>query len=438
MHSNLAKLIPVCQELEKNAPNNVNHALLLDLVDQILEDAKSILPNKRSGYSYDALFYSHLYCQMTRLSFDKGTADLRTLWKGRERSFQQFRKQHFRNGKHRRPIPDEPTLSRFLKRIKDSGLSEEYANLLLWSQVLYAQKEGLINQEITLIADYVDEPCKKNENDPNCFGTKKGKTCHRTLTFSLISNNLHLILGIFKISKRQHKLPLFETIISRLRQAGFNIIYILLDRGFYRKELLSAFKRWKLTIIMPGRSCLETRRKIQLWIQDKSGRTGKATLKLTYVKKSGWQRLSMDLVIVGKRGYTLDEVKKEFRSGKITKEEASKRVFPLLIVKGNSRGIQAIRGNENYIRSLYRKRWTIEIAFRQTHLIGISNWFHERGTRLIHFAMKCLVYNLWQMNKHIISQENQKEPALNLDEFCGKIFKNRTRLLPTLLEKIKT
>lgn len=437
MNNNLTKLIPVCSELERNAPNNVNHAMLLDLVDQILQDARSILPDKRSGYSFNALLYAHLYCHTTQLSLQKGTDTLAKLWKGRERHFQRFRKRIFTNAKRRRSIPDEPTLSRFLKRINESGVSEDYTNLLLWSQVLLAEKEGQITKDIMLIADYIDEPCKKNKADPCCFGTKEGKTCHRTLTFSIISKEIHLVLATFKIQKQQHKLPLFEAVVKRLEQAGFVISYFLLDRGFYRKELLSAFKCWGLTVIMPGRSCTETRQKIHLYIQDKTGRRGKATLKLKYVKKSGWQSLTMDLILYGKRGHTLNEVKKDIKNGSITEKQASKRIFPLVIVKGNARGIQTLRGNEIYIRSLYRKRWAIEIAFRQTHLIGISNWFHQRGTRHIHFSMKCIVYNLWQMEKEKLSRENPDAPLLTLDEFCGKLIQNRTKLRPSIIEEIE-
>lgn len=433
MSSNLAKLIPVCLELEKIAPNTVNHPMLLEVVDHIMNEAQQILPNKRSGYLYDALLYTELYCEITGLSPQHGSNDLKQLWKGKEQFFQRFEKRIFINGKRRQAIPDQPTLSRFLQKIAESGLSQEFVNLLLWAQFLYLKQQNEIRPDVILIGDYHDDPCQKDVTDPFCFGTKEGKTVHRTLVFSVISGDLHVVIATFKIHKKQPILPLFHEIITKIRSNRGDIVYCLLDRGFYRKDLLPALKSWQITTILPGRNCTETRQKIQLWIQDKGGRAGKVTLKLKYVKKLGWQRLRMDVVLVGKCGHTLDQVKRDVHAGNITDEVAAKQIFPLLFSKGNSKGLKAIRGNENYIRALYRNRWAIEIAFRETHLIGIGTRLNNRDKRLIHFNLKCFIYNLWQIARVHIMHQNPDAEALTLDEFCGRLLKNRSHgILPKL------
>jgi hypothetical protein len=426
MPNNLAKLIPVCPELEKIAPNNVNHPLLLEVVDQITDEAQSVLPSKRSGFIIEAMLYANIYGQISHLSPKNATKDLRKMWKGYEHHFQRFNKHIFSNGKKRQALPDQPAMSRFLQRISESGVSEEFGNLLLWAQFLYLLKDGRIHDDLTLIADYHDEACQKDKTDSYCFGTKEGKTVHRTLAFSVISGSIHLIIATFKIKKTQHKLPLFEEIMTKIQKIGLNIKYALLDRGFYRKEILAAMKNWQITTILPGRTCTDTKQKIKLWIQDQSGRTGKLTLKLKYVKKRGWQRLMMDYVLVGKRGHALSEVKHDLRQGKITEADATKRVFPLLVIRGNSKGIKMVRGNEDYIRSLYRERWEIEIAFRQTHLIGRGNWYQNRDKRLFNFTIKCFIYNLWQIEREKIHQISTGMEPLTLDEFCGRMIENRT------------
>jgi hypothetical protein len=426
MTNSLAKLIPVCPELERIAPNNINHPLLLEVVDQITDDAQSVLPSKRSGFIIDAMLYANIYGQISHLSPKKATNDLRKMWKGYEHHFQRFNKRTFSNGKKRQALPDQPAMSRFLQRISESGVSEEFGNLLLWAQFLYLLKEGKIHDDVTLIADYHDEPCQKDKADSYCFGTKEGKTVHRTLAFSVISESIHLIIATYKIKKIQHKLPLFEEIVTKIQKIGLNIKYALLDRGFYRKEILAALKNWHITTILPGRTCTDTKQKIKLWIQDQSGRTGKLTLKLKYVKKSGWQRLMMDYVLVGKRGHALSEVKRDLRQGKITEADAAKQIFPLLVIKGNSKGLKMVRGNEDYIRSLYRERWEIEIAFRQTHLIGIGNWYQNRDKHLFNFNIKCFIYNLWQIERDKIHQIDPDTDPLTLDEFCGRMIENRT------------
>lgn len=436
MNNNLARLIPVCPELEKIAPNSINHGMLLDITDKIIDEAQKVLPSKRSGYCYKALFYADLYCTMTGLSHKPGIHNLKAVWKGKKPHFQRYEKIHFSNGKKRQNLPDQPDLSRFLQMITENGLIEEYASCILWAQFVYMIREKQVNNDITLIADYHDDPCPKDKADLFCFGTKKGKTVHRTLVFSIISGDLHLIIATFKIKKQQKILPLFKQILEKLKEMSITIKYCLLDRQFYRKDLLPALKEAHITTILPGRNCKDTKQKIHLWIHDLSGRTGKICLKLRYVRKIGHVFLRMDMALVGKRGYTLEEVKREFRAKQITEKDVSKRIFPILIIKGNSKGITAIRGNEKYIRELYRNRWAIEIAFRETHLIGISNWLTNRDKCLYHFSLKCFIYNLWQIAKINLKHKNPNAEALTLNEFCGRLMTNRSKLVP--LEPMKT
>jgi hypothetical protein len=434
MTSNLSKLIPVSKELEKISPNKVNHASLLEIVDLIMPDLKKLLPIKRSGFFYETLFYARLYDELTTLSPEKAFDILEAMWKKYAHNFQRFRKTVFSNGKHRHAMPDEGAVSRFFKKLALSPNFEEINNVMLWAQFLYVQKQGWLAEDLTLIADYVEEACKKDKNDSECFGSKTGKTHHKTLTFSIISGKLHIIIATYKIHKKQAILPMFEAIIAKVKTTRIELKYALLDRGFYRKEILPILKQLGITTIMPARNCHDSRKKIHLWLQDKSGRTGKLTLKLRYVKKFGWKNLVMGVVIEGKRGHTLDQVKRDFKHGTLTESAASKQVFPLLVIKGNKHGVQMLRGNEQYIRSLYRERWAIEIAFRQTHLLGIANWLQQRDKRLFRFACKCLLYNLWQIERMIIEEQTPGSKPLTLDEFCGRCRINRTNVTMSPVE----
>jgi hypothetical protein len=207
---------------------------------------------------------------------------------------------------------------------------------------------------------------------------------------------------------------------------NIDIKYLLLDRGFYSRELLERFKECQIDVIMPGRKCKDSKRKILMWIQDKSGRRGKFALPLRYVRQVGWINLIMDIILFGKKGHELTQVKKDFKAGLLSEEQAAKRIFPLLFIKGNNRGVTKVKGAEKYIRDLYRKRWAIEIAFRSSHLIGIRNWLKDRDSRLLRFGFKCFIYNQWQISRVIQSKENPEDEELTLKEFCGRLTINRS------------
>jgi len=423
----VTNLLPALAKLAKFAPSQVNHGTLLEVARQVLPDLQLVLPQKRSGFTRDAYLYVALYHDLTQLSFKKFCPDLNKAWVKAGYLFQGFRASTFANGKHRRALPGQPDMSRFLAALSAAGLDEQFSNALLLGVFLYAQQLGLVRGDLTLIADYVKEPCAKDKADPYCFGSKEGKTFHKTLAFSIISGDLHIVIANYKIQKKQPIRPIFDAAITRLRQHHVDIRYGLFDRGFYRRELLAAVKGGGIPVIMPARNCKDSRRKVHLWLQDKSGRTGHLAVKLKYVKKHGWQALRAGVVLCGKRGYPLPGTKKDFKGGKVTLDKATRQVFPILVIRGNSRGVRALRGNENHIRQLYRARWAIEIAFRQTHLLGIASWAQGRGSRLILFTWKCVAYNLWQIARAQLALINPVAEPLTLDEFCGRMWENRSK-----------
>ena len=199
-----------------------------------------------------------------------------------------------------------------------------------------------------------------------------------------------------------------------------------MDRGFYRKNLLERCKQWRINVIMPGRKCTASTKKIRMWLQDKEERRGNFLLPLRYVRDVGQRQLSMDIILYGKKGHTLSEVKRDFKSGLISQETASKRVFPLLFIRGNNKGVTRVKGSETYIRGLYRKRWSIEIAFRTVHRIGIGSSAHCRDIRLLDFGSKCFIYNQWQISRVIQSMVSSCAEVLSLKEFCGRLSLNRS------------
>ena len=145
-------------------------------------------------------------------------------------SFQEYETFRFSNNKERRFFPDQPSLSRHLKRLDTLGCTEEFWNLVLLTHLLYLKEIKLLQKDVKLIADYTETPCKKNPSDPYCFGRKEGKTVHKTLTFSLISGELYQIVANYKIPERHDKLIFFEEIIDTPVQNSFNIVYSLIDR----------------------------------------------------------------------------------------------------------------------------------------------------------------------------------------------------------------
>ncbi len=375
---------------------------------------------KRSGYPSSIFAIFQAIVQFKSLSPHNVAETMNESCIKKGVSFQKINVMKFKNPKSCRRFPDQPAFSRYLGQLNKLNKIESFWNSVQFAHLLILKQKQIIMSDLTLIADYTKESCRKNKDDPYCFGSKEGKTHHKTLTFSIISNGLHQIISNFKIKKRVHKLPYFEQIYNVLVSLGFTIRYILLDRGFYRKELLYAFKAWKMTVIMPGRKCAQTNQKIITYLLGKGKRYCKGFTKLKYAKGIGYPMLKFDLLLCAKRKKNLSSILRGLKANFIDLDAAIKDIFPLIVLIGNKRGINRLRGNETHIRNLYRSRWWIEIAFREMNRLGISTHLQDRNKRLDIMGAKSLVYNLWQVQRYLLKKKCPNSPDLELNMFLGK------------------
>ena len=233
-------------------------------------------------------------------------------------SFQDHETESFSNGKQRRYFPDQPALSRCLKQLEALECTEAFWNRVLFAHLLLLQRMEIVRPEVVLIADYKEENCAKVENDPYCFGTKEGKTVRKYLVFSIVSNGLHQVIANFKIYKRQDKIPLFEEILNLLRVHDFSIKYVLLDRGFYRKRILTLLEAHQHAVVTPGRECRQTSKMIEDYLNNEGNRYCKGFMELEYLKGTGYTVLKFDVLLGAKRKHRFDEIKRNYLAKRLS------------------------------------------------------------------------------------------------------------------------
>lgn len=420
MSNNITPRPPVAAGCGRVNPQDLDLARILDLLDVIKPRVENLLPRKHSGYPYVVFVLLQACIQLAGGAVKATIERLNQSCRSMGKSFQAYRAELFSNKKRRRFFPDQPSLSRCLRRLSTLGLVEVFWNEVNFAHLLLLKQHGLVRPDINLIADYKETSCPKDVDDPYCFGTKEGETVHKTLVFSIKSGNLHQVVFAYKIAKQQHKLPLFSETVRRLKGAGLVIKHVMLDRGFYRKALLVAFKRWGITVIMPGRQCSETRAMIVDYLTGKGKRSGVGHMKLGYVRGQGSVYLEFDIVLCAKRSWKLDKIKADYKNGKLSLDDAAARVFPLIVLIANNRGITKVYGNESRIRMLYRARWNIEIAFREMNRLGLTSRSQHRDGRLAAMGARIFIYNIWQVERYLLKVDDPDAPPLELNEFLGR------------------
>nr|MDO8115532.1 hypothetical protein [Candidatus Sigynarchaeota archaeon] len=92
------------------------------------------------------------------------------------------------------------------------------------------------------------------------------------------------------------------------------------------------------------------------YLNGKKRRHGIGHMKLGYVRKQGDVFLEFGILLCAKLSWNLSQIKAEYTCGNLSLNDAAARIFPLVILIANSRGITKIQENEKRIRMLYRLR----------------------------------------------------------------------------------
>ncbi|MHA1699831.1 MAG: hypothetical protein ACTSWN_13395 [Promethearchaeota archaeon] len=171
-------------------------------------------------------------------------------------------------------------------------------------------------------------------------------------------------------------------VIHRLRANGFNIKHALLDLGFCRDRVIVKFKRWGVTVIMLGRSCKEIENLIYQYPTKNGLRRGKGYMRFKYVRGVGYPRMEFDLFLQAKRSFGLGAIKRNFNKGRLSLEQASKRIFPLLVLIARMHGIRKLKENESHARLFYRSWWSIKITFYGMNRLAITTRYRHCDGRL--------------------------------------------------------
>ena len=322
-------------------------------------------------------------------------------------SHKRGRRKVFADGRRRRLIPHQTEVNKYLRHI---GLRKA-RNILrecLDEQLLEALDQGLISKKVNVIIDFTEHPYYGKRDDRLIKGTSRQKGTKKMrhyLGFSLLSRTTHLFAGLEHVAKGQSKIPLILNFLDHLLELGFEFKYVLMDREFYRAELLDEIKGMNGDVIMPAKQYKKITQFISDYIQGKGSRTRRYTFSSATTARCRFFT-HVNLIIKAKKGYTLHGVKRQFKRGNITLKEVQKRLFAIMTTekpkgKGSSWASR--------VSLFYRRRWMIETAFSDLNRINHRWKSNHDGERYIDMLMRLLLYNSWKMNKKRLQKLGEKQ-----------------------------
>ncbi len=307
------------------------------------------------------------------------------------------RRKRFLDGRFRREIPHQTEVNKYLRKI---GLKKA-RNILrecLDEQLKEALTNGLVSSKVNVLIDFTEHPYYGKREDNMIKGTNRQKGTKKMrhyLAFSLLSRNAHLYAGLEQVPTGQSKIPIILKVLDHLLDLGFELNYVLMDREFYRAELLDEVKGMGGNILIPAKQYEIVKRFVSEYIEGKAGRVRKYTFSSATEAKYRFFA-HVYLIITAKRGYSLQGVKRDYRNGKITLKDAQHRVFTVMTTE-KPKGKTSSWASR--VSRFYRRRWMIETGFSDLNRINARWRSNHDGVRYLDVLVRMLLYNSWKANK---------------------------------------
>jgi len=307
------------------------------------------------------------------------------------------RRKIFADGRKKRMIPHQTEVNKYLRKI---GL-EKARNILrecLDFQLKEALDQGLISRKVNVLIDFTEHPYYGKREDKMIKGTnrQKGTTKMRHyLGFSILSRATHLYAGLEHVAKGRSKIPIILKFLDHLLELGFELNYVLMDREFYRAELLDEIKGMGGNVLIPAKVYPKIKRFIEEYLKGEGNRVRKYTFSSAAEAKCRFFQ-HVYLIIKSKRGFPLQGVKRDFRKGIISLKDARSRIFTIMTTE-KPKGKTSSWASRTSL--FYKRRWFIETGFSDLNRINRRWKSNHDNVRYLDMLARLFLYNSWKMNR---------------------------------------
>jgi hypothetical protein len=321
--------------------------------------------------------------------------------------FKKGRRKLFSDGRKRRIVPHQTEVNKYLRKI---GLNRARTILrtCLDSQLMDALSLGLILKKVNVIVDFTEHAYYGKREDIMIKGTNRQKGTRKMrhyLGFSILSKNIHLYAGLEHVANGQSKIPIILEFLEHLLDLGFELNYVLMDREFYRAVLLHEIKARKGNTLIPTKQYRKVRGMIEAYIKGEGNRVRKYTFSTANeAKRRFFQQVY--LIIKAKRGFTLQGVKRAYRLGRISLDDARKQIFAIMTTE-KPKGKTSSWASRTSL--FYRRRWLIETGFSDLNRINRRWKSNYDNVRYLDMLARLLLYNSWKMNNKVMNTARMQE-----------------------------
>jgi hypothetical protein len=229
------------------------------------------------------------------------------------------------------------------------------------------------------------------------------------LGFSFLSRNTHLYTGLEHVASGQSKISLVLKHLEYLLSLGFKLDKVMMDREFYRAELVDKIKGMGGEVIIPAKKYKKVKEYLVEYLKGTHGRVRKYTFSSATAARCHFST-HVYVIIKAKNQYILQGVKSDYRVGRISLDDARKCLF-LIMTSEKPRGKASSWASRTAL--FYRKRWLIETGFSDLNRINRRWKSNYDNVRYLDILARFLLYNSWKMNKKM-AQKSEKNKGIKI------------------------
>lgn len=317
--------------------------------------------------------------------------------------YKKGRRKRFADGRKRRLIPHQTEVNKYLRKIGFKK-AQKILRDCLDEQLLEAISQGIISNKVNVLIDFTEHAYYGKRDDTMIKGTSRAKGTRKMrhyLGFSILSQNTHLYAGLKHVASGQSKIPIILKTLDHLRDLGFQFGKVMMDREFYRTELLDKIKGMGGEVIIPAKKYKKIKQYLSDYLKDTHGRVRKYTFSSATAAKCHFSQ-HVYVIIKAKNQFTLQGVKRDYKTGKISIDDAWKRLF-LIMTTEKPKGKTGSWASRTAL--FYRRRWLIETGFSDLNRINRRWKSNYDNVRYLDMMVRILLYNSWKMNKKLIKNQ---------------------------------
>jgi hypothetical protein len=389
-------------ELTPLFSNEYMLAFFKKFCDAIQSRMWSFKRGKNARYEAEDFLRVFFYSEITGRSIRSASERLNRYFLGKKKG----KRKIFPNGRKKREVPHQTDVNKFLRRIGLQRARNLLRECLFW-QLKEALAMNLISRKVNVLIDFTEHAYYGKREDKMIKGTNRQngtKKMRHYLGFSILSREIQLFAGLEQIAKGQSKIPVIIRFLDSLLELGFELKFVIMDREFYRAELLDEIKGMRGEVLIPAKSYKKISRMIEDYLQGAGRRVRKYTFSSAAEAEYRFFQ-NVYLVINAKKGSTLLGVKRDFQKGTLALDDASKRIYAIMTTQKPRGGTSSWASRTS---RFYRKRWNIETGFSDLNRMGRRWKSKHDNTRYLDLLVRMLLYNSWKIN-HAYLVKSQKK-----------------------------